>query len=148
MKNYAFQAVTGVFTHPLLTPFQFFGQFGAGEFIVTMATERTAQDIGADGTVVQSGIAGRNGHLEIQMQQNSIFHDYLLSWFNQIEAQLNAGGTGAQYWAAAAVTIIDQLSGHSHILTGVSPSVIPGKTYAAQAGRFVWRLVAADIANN
>lgn len=141
--TYSFKDTTGSFEHPDVGVFPFAGQIGAGEFIVVMSTERSAHNVAADGAVVVSYVAGDNGALEIQVQQTSPLHAFLLSWFNTIKTAANNGNV--LNWAGATVTLRNLVDGSEHKLKGVSPSKIPDKTYAAQAGMLIWRLMAADV---
>jgi hypothetical protein len=143
MTTYSFKDTTGAFEHPNVGEFQFAGQIGMGEFVVVMAQERTSHDIAADGNVMVSYLAGDNGSLDIQVQQTSALHAFLLAWFNTVKTA--ADNQDVANWAAATVTLRSLVDGSTHVLTGVSPSKIPDKTYAAQGGKVTWRLMAADV---
>lgn len=146
MTVYSFKDTSGAFAHPIAGSFPFSGQIGMGEFTVVMATEQSAHDVAADGNVMVSAIAGDNGSMDIRVQQTSELHAFLLSWFNFVKTARNAGNV--TNWASATVTLRNLVDGSVHYLTGVSPSKIPDKTYAAQGGYLVWRLMAADIQNS
>jgi hypothetical protein len=147
MQPYSFEDTVGQISNPNsgLTPFLLYGQLGVGELIIRMASERTAQDVAADGNVMQSYIRARNGAIEIQCQQVSVVHRFLLTLYNILEQAANAGDiTG---WMNTSVTVQNQVDGSTHVLTGVSFSKIPDKPYAAQGQRITWSLMAADVDN-
>jgi hypothetical protein len=144
-STYSFKDVVGSFTHPLAGVQLFAGQIGMGQFIIKNTTERTIHDLASDGTIMISAIAGSNGEIEIEAQQNSIIHHFLLNWFNVLSVLLGNGNV--TNWASASVVIRSQLDGSTHLLTGVSPAKIPDKTYTAQGGKVTWRLMAAEVIN-
>jgi len=146
MFLYSFKDTAGAISNPAFGQFQFSGQIGAGEFIVSMATERTTMETMADGAIVGSSIAGRSGTVEIQVAQTSDLHRWLLNLFNLLEAAQNAGSV--VNWFGTSLTLINQVDGSQHICTGGAFPKIPDKTYAAQAGRVMWRIMFADIANS
>ena len=145
MPTYSFKDTSGAFTHPLAGSFLFAGQIGMNQATVSMATEKTVQDVAADGTVMISGIAGDNGHLALEVQQTSELHAFLLAWYNQVVTAMNQGDLSN--FATASVTLRNLVDGSSHVLNGVSPLKIPDKTYAAQGQRITWTLAAAQIIN-
>lgn len=145
MTTYSFKDTSGAFTHPLAGQFIFAGQIGMNQAVVSMVTEKTIQDVAADGTVQVSAVAGDNGHLALEMQQTSELHAFLLAWYNLVVTAMNNGDV--TQFATAAVTLRNIVDGSTHVLTGVSPSKIPDKTYAAQGGRITWTLFAANVVN-
>lgn len=141
-STYSFLDLAGVIAHPTYPggPFQFTGAgLGAGTITITMDTERTAHDVAADGTVMVSKMAGNNGKIQIECQQTSIVHKYLLAMYNWLV------GESAGAWAQSAAVLRNVSDGTSHICSGVSFGKKPDKTYAAQGGRVTWTLWAADI---
>jgi hypothetical protein len=120
----------------------FAGQIGLNEISVIMSTEKSSQSVAADGTVLNSVIAGDNGEVVLTMQQTSSLHTYLMIWYNVIHALLLAGQI--QNWASAALTIRKGTS-TVHICTGVEPTKVPDKPYAAQGQNVVWRLMVSDL---
>lgn len=145
MNQYSFKDSSGAFTHPLAGTFSFFGQIGIGQFTVEMTTEKSTDDVAADGNVMVSAIAGDNGHVTIEVQQTSSLHSFLLNWYNQLLLLLNQGDV--VNWATAQLTLRNLVDGSQHICNGVHPSRIPPKTYAAQGGKITWTLMCADIQN-
>lgn len=141
--TYSFKDLSGGFAHPLAGIFTFGGEIGAGQITVHMATEKTAQDVAADGTVQISAIAGDNGTVTIEVQQTSSFHIFLLDWANIIKNNLN--NNDISNWATASLLLRNVTNGTSHIITGISPQNIPDKVYAKQGGNINWVLMAGDI---
>jgi hypothetical protein len=108
-----------------------------------MSTDRTAHDTAADGSVMVTYVAGDSGGATIEVQQTSDLHLYLLSWFNLVKTAADNGAVGP--WAAGVLSLRNLEDGSVHTLTGVSPSKVPDKTYAAQGGRVTWSLMAARV---
>lgn len=144
-KTYSFKDTSGSFTHPLTLPFLFAGQIGMHQANVVMSTEKTIHDTAADGTIMVSAIAGDGGQISLEMQQQSDLHAFLLSWYNIIKTAMLAGDV--TNWATAAVLLRNIVDGSYHVCTGVSPSKIPDKAYAAQGQHITWTLMCADIQN-
>lgn len=142
-STYSFKDVVGSFTHPLAGVQIFQGQIGMGQFIVKNTTERSVHDLASDGTIMLSYISGAAGAFEVECQQNSIIHHFLLDWFNIITTLAEQGDVSN--WGSAAIALKSTLDGSSHLLTGVSPGKIPDKTYTAQGGKVTWNLMACEV---
>ena len=144
--TYSFKDTTGAFVSPLVGSFILAGgSLGAGQFVVSNATERTLHDTAADGAVMVTYQAGNSGELQIECQQTSAIHKFLLTWFNALIAA--ADSDDVTNWASASVALRNILDGSMHTLTGVSPAKTPDKTYAAAGGKVTWRLMAANVVN-
>jgi len=143
--TYAFKSVVGAFTDPDVGTYTFAGQEGVKHITISNATDRTAHDTAADGTVMVSYVSGASGSFEVECQQNSSLHSFLINWANTKFTESENGG--AALFAAAAIKVIDLLSGATHILTGVSPLKIPDKPYGPAGASVTWRLMAADVVN-
>lgn len=141
--TYAYKSVVGAFTDPDVGTYPFAGQEGIKHLTVFNATDRTAHDTAADGTVMVSYVSGASGALEIECQQNSSLHTFLVNWANTKFTESENGG--AALFAAAAIKIIDLLSGANHTLTGVSPMKIPDKPYGPAGASVTWHLLAANV---
>ena len=141
-STYSFKDLSGAITFPGIGSFSFFGQIGLGRLLLSNLTERTAQDVAADGSVMVSYISGDNAHLELEAQQTSDLHEFLLAAFNTLKSLADAGDVAN--WAAGQVTFRNLVDGTMHILNGVSFSKIPDKPYAAQGQRITWTLPVAD----
>jgi hypothetical protein len=142
-STYSFKDVVGSFFHPLAGTQIFAGQIGMGQFVVKNTTERSTHDLASDGTIMVSYISGAAGSFEVECQQNSIIHHFLLDWFNIITTLAEQGDVAN--WASAAIAVRSQLDGASHLLSGVSPGKIPDKTYTAQGGKVTWNLMACEV---
>lgn len=143
MTIYSFKDLSGSFTHPMVGVYPLNGgNIGLGQVTVTMSVEKSVIDVAADGSIMISYIAGDNGTVTIEVQQTSAFHDYLLTWYNAIKTAADLGDV--HLWASAAMTLRNVVDGTTHIVTGVCPSKIPDKVYAAQGGKITWTLLAAD----
>ena len=146
-KTYSFKSLTGVLTNDVfgvsipLTG----GNIGVGSFTIRMTTGRTAHDVGADGTVMPSYIAGDNGEVDIQVQETSSVHSALLALYNQ--CVLAANNDDVSGWAATAISFTLLIDGSTHTLTGVSFDKIPDKPYEAAGQKMTWKLMAANIVN-
>jgi hypothetical protein len=136
--TYSFLDLSGALVHPDLGVYVFTGQ-GTGQVTVTMTQEQSAHSLAADGTVMVSKIAGRNGQVQIQCQQTSNVHKWLLAAQNALYiADTNA-------WAEMSGTLRNTSDGTSHIITGLSFGKIPDKQYQAEGQMVTWTLFAANI---
>jgi len=145
--TYSFKDLLGVFTHPLAGGFPLVGNIGMGQVGIDMTTEKTAQDVSADGTVQVTYIAGDNGVVTIECQQTSNLHKFLLTWFNIINLAASQNDDVSN-WANASLTLQNRVDGTGHQCTGGSPAKIPTKTYAAQGGKVTWSIPFANIQNS
>lgn len=144
--TYSFKDLTGAFVHPLVGSFILGGgNIGLGSLTVSMTTDRTVQDVAADGSVMVSYIPGDNGTISIEVQQTSDLHGFLLNWFNACKTAADLGDVLP--WAAGLISIRNLIDGSVHTATGVSPGKMPDKVYAAQGGKITWTLPAARIIN-
>jgi hypothetical protein len=141
--TYAYKSVVGAFTDPDAGSFPFIGQEGVKHLTITNTTERGVIDTAADGAQMVSYVSGASGSIDIEVQQTSTLHQFLVYWANLKFTESDAGN--AANFAAAAVKVIDLLSGASHTLTGVFPSKIPDKPYGPSGASVTWRLMAANV---
>jgi hypothetical protein len=147
-NTYSFKALTGVLTNPVfgVTLPLTGGNIGAGKFTIEMSTERTVQDIAADGTVMPSYISANNGTLAVEVQESSVLHSDLLDLYNQ--AILAAESDDVEGWAAMVVSFRMMTDGSQHTLSGVSFSKVPGKPYESAGQKITWMLQACDVQNS
>jgi hypothetical protein len=145
--TYSFKDLTGVITNSVFGASILLsgGNVGFGELTITMTTERTAQDVAADGTVMPSYLAGDNGTVAINVQQTSGLHHDLLDLYNQCVTAANNDDVSG--WASTNMSFRTILDGSIHVLSGVSFGKIPDKPYHAAGQRIVWNLMAANIVN-
>jgi len=141
--TYAFKNVVGAFTDPDAGSFPFTGQEGVKHLSISNATERGVIDVAADGSQMVSYVSGAGGAIDIEVQQTSSLHQFLVVWANIKFTESDAGN--AANFAAAAIKIVDLLSGAMHTLTGVFPTKIPDKPYGPSGASVTWRLMAANV---
>lgn len=140
VTTYSFTDLAGSISHPTFGAYLFDGT-GIGSVTISKATDRTAHDIAADGSVMVSKIAGNNGTLTIECQQTSAIHKWLLAWFNVLW-QLPTSE-----WASTSITLRNSATGTRHIISGVSPQKEPDTPYQSQGQRVTWNLMCAEITN-
>lgn len=140
VTTYSFTDLAGSISHPTFGAYLFDGT-GIGSVTISKATDRTAHDVAADGSVMVSKIAGNNGTLTIECQQTSAIHKWLLAWFNVLW-QLPTSE-----WASTSLTLRNSATGTRHIISGVSPQKEPDTPYQSQGQRVTWNLMCAEITN-
>lgn len=128
---------------PDIGAFPFQGQQGVKTVTITNATDRTVHDTAADGTIMVSYVSGASGSMDIETQQTSALHQFLVNWANI--KFTHSENLDASRFAGASVKVVDLLNGAIHTLRGVSPLKIPDKPYAAAGGFVTWRLMAAEV---
>lgn len=143
MPTFAFKSVVGAMTDPDAGVFPFAGQEGVKQLTIGNATDRTVHDTAADGTIMVSYVSGASGYIDIETQQTSALHQFLVNWANIKFTQSEAGNSSN--FAAAAVKVVDLINGSIHTLTGVSPLKIPDKPYGPSGGFVTWKLMAANV---
>jgi hypothetical protein len=145
--TYAFKDLVGALTNSVFgVSFPLTGgNVGLGSVTVTMATERTAHDVAADGVVMPSYVAGANGAVALEVQQTSALHHQLLSLYNQCVQAADDGNVSG--WAATVISFRTLLDGSTHVLSGVSFGKIPDKPYHAAGAKISWNLMAANVLN-
>jgi hypothetical protein len=142
-STYAYKSVVGGILDPDVGPFIFQGQEGVKHITVLNETERGVKDTAAYGAILVSYVSGASGGLDIEVQQTSSLHQYLVNWAN-IKFTLAEAGDASTF-AAAAWKVQDTISGASHTLTGVFPTKIPDKPYGPTGASVTWRLGAANV---
>lgn len=140
VTTYSFTDLAGSISHPTFGAYLFDGT-GIGSVTISKATDRTAHDVAADGSVMVSKIAGNNGTVTIECQQTSAIHKWLLAWFNVLW-QLPTSE-----WASTSLTLRNSATGTRHIISGVSPQKEPDTPYQSQGQRVSWTLMCAEITN-
>ncbi len=137
-KTYSFQDVTCSFEHKGVGAKSSTGA-GLGSISVAMAGDKTAHDVAADGSVMVSKLAGKNGTISITVQQTSELHKYLLSWYNYLDVASTAE------FAGMTLTINSTNLKDKTTCTGVSPQKLADRGYQAQGQQVTWNLMAAEI---
>lgn len=141
--TYSFLDLAGAISHPLFTsaPVYLFTGEGTGSVTVSMMQEKTAHDMASDGVVMVSKLPGENGQINIECQQTSALHKYLLSLYNYVVT------ASTDKWAMMTIALRNIHDGSSHVAQGVSFGKVPDKPYQAAGSRVTWTLWAADIQN-
>lgn len=139
MKVYGFEDVTASLSHPKVGSKSSTGA-GVGSIGISLAGDKTAHDVGADGEIMVSKLAGKNGAVTIALQQTSELHKWLLKWYNYVES----AGTLSEF-ANMTITIASKNLGDETVCTGVSPQKIADRSYQAQGQHVTWTLMAAEI---
>lgn len=135
--TYSFDDVDVVFTHPGVGQYVLSGN-GIGSISVTMQTEKTSHDIAADGSIMISKIPGDNAAIDIEIQQTSAFHKWLVNYYNFVLLAPSA------LWAQAFITIRDKVGGSLITAFDVSPVKKADKPYQAQGQRVTWPFLAGN----
>ena len=145
--TYSFRDLVGVLNNPLMDgPLQIAGgNFGLGTITIRMLTTRTEHEVGTDGVVMPSYIAGDNAEITIEMQQTSALHHSLLDLFNLMITAANNGDVSG--WATTVLSLRTILDGSGHLLSGISFQKTPDKPYAARGQNVTWVLMAAYCVN-
>jgi hypothetical protein len=144
--TYSFKDLVGSITSPLAGSFVLAGAaIGNGQVRITMTTTRSELDTAADGAVMVSYIAGSAGMMEIECQQTSALHKFLL-YMNNLH-QTAADADDVSSWAASSVQLRNITDGSQHLATGVSLAKTPDKTYAVRGGMITWSLPCAHVTN-
>lgn len=135
---YSFADVSMVISHPSYGRYVANGA-GIGSITTTMATDRTAHSVSADGSVMVSKIMGRNGSHAIEVQQISALNRWLLGLYNYLEY------APANEWADIAIVLRSPTMGDVITSNGVSFQKLPDKPYQSQGQQITWQLMSADI---
>lgn len=135
---YSFEDVTGSFSHPSVGAASTTGA-GIGTISVSMAGDKTEHDKAADGRIMISKLAGKNGTIAVTLQQTSELHKYLLKWYNYVD------NASASEFALMNLTIKSNNLGDSTVCTGVTPQKLADRPYQAQGQHVTWNLMAAEI---
>jgi hypothetical protein len=139
--TYSFQDLAGAIAGTTIGAFTFNGgeQLGAGEISISMSTEKTDHKVAADGAVMVSFVAGNNGKISIQCQQNSTIDKFLLAGYNALLIAPKS------QWAEVAATFRSTIMQISHAASGISFLKAADRSYKAQGDNVTWELLAADI---
>lgn len=140
VTTYGFTDLAGSISHPTLGAYLFDGS-GVGSVTISKATDRTAHDVAADGSVMVSKIAGNNGTVTIEVQQTAALHKWLSTLFNALW-QLPTSE-----WANISLTLRNTATHTSHICSGVSFQKEADTPYQSQGQRVTWTLMCAEITN-
>lgn len=135
--TYSFGDVDIIFSHPSVGQKEINGE-GTGSITITMQTEKSTHDVAADGSVMISKIAGENANIDIEVQQTSGFHKWLLAYYNAINL------APSSLWAAAQILIRDKAGESTILAIDVSPRIRASKSYQSQGQRVTWNFLAGN----
>lgn len=147
LGTYSGKDVNVTIQHPYIDPIQIGGvqELGMAQLQVRMTVDQSDLQVGMDGAVVPSVRLGDQGTIEIQVWQTSTLQGLFINWYNLLRAARDQGNVSEWYGGfLVAQSITD---GATHTARGVTIQKVPDKTYAEQAGRVSWILVACDISN-
>lgn len=136
--TYSFEDVALAMSHPS------FGQYvaqgaGIGSITVTMSTDKTSQDVAADGSIMITKVPGNNGTIALQIQQTSGFNQWLLNLYNYL---LTAS---TSEWAGISMTIRSPSMGDLVVATDVAFQNRSELSLQAQGQQRTWNLMGANI---
>lgn len=137
-NTYSFTDIDAVISHPSYGQYSLQGE-GMGDFTVTKTTERSSQDVAADGTIMTSKIAGNNGTVTINAQQTSTLHNWLQGLFNYLVA------APTDEWAQISLTIRAPKLKKTDYCTGGCFQKEGDEGFQSQGQRISWPLMFADI---
>lgn len=149
--TYSFKDLSGAFAHPTAGAYTFGGSENRGinQITVSYLAENTVHDVSVDGGIFVLPTPIWNGMVTIDVQQTSLFHQFLLSWYNKIRTEATQESPTFDNWANASMLLVKSsplsAATTTHTITGISPQKRPDETFAAQGGNVVWSLMAANI---
>ena len=138
VKTYSFSDVSFSMHHPSIGSYSAIGE-GIGDFTVSYANSRTAQDVAADGSVMTSKIKAKHGTVALNILQTSDMEDYLEKWWKYIEV------ADSSEYTLMTITIQSTTMGINIVCSGVAPEKPADKPFQAQGQRMSWTLMAENI---
>lgn len=141
--TYSFADTNFIFFHPAKGAYPITGK-GMGQANVTYPNDNTATDLAADGSVMITKIKADIANINIELQQTSPFHLWLLDYFNF----LNSNRANTNQWAGASITI-DGLNAGGTLFTAqnVAPIKRPDAPYQQQGQRITWSFVSGNASS-
>jgi len=135
---YSFLDTTTVFSHPA------YGQYiasgaGIGTATISMATDRSVQDVAADGNIMTSKVEGENGSMALAIQQTSGLHKWLLGLYNYLRS------APASEWNQLTVTLDAAVMGDQNQLNNCSLQKRADRVYQAQGQLLTWTILAESV---
>lgn len=112
---------------------------GVGSATVTMATTKSVQSVGADGSVMTSKIAGDNGTIAIQVQQTSGLNTFMTKLYNVLKA------SPSSVWTSTQFLITNSVQKEVCTCIGCSPENLPEKPMQAEGQLITWTWLAQNI---
>ena len=112
---------------------------GIGSATVTMATTKSTHEVGADGSVMTSKIAGDNGSVSIQVQQTSGLNTYFMKLYNVLKT------SPSSVWTSTQILITNNVQKEVCTCIGCSPENLPEKPMQAEGQMITWTWLCQDI---
>jgi hypothetical protein len=109
---------------------------GIGDITTTRSTTKSVHSVGADGSVMTSKVAGKNGTFVINCQQTSKLNNWMQKLFNLLE------NSPSNVWTAIVITISNNVQGEVAVFTGVSFENQAEKGMAAEGAMRSWNMLA------
>jgi hypothetical protein len=135
---YNFKDLQTVFFHPSYGQYIASGS-GIGTITFTMATDRTVQDVAADGRVMSSKVEGENGSIAIAIQQTSQFHKWLQGLYNYLKS------VDASEWTQLTITADSAVMGDNNQCTGCGFQKRADLPYQAQGQLVTYTILAESV---
>ena len=125
----------------ILTPAGGITTFGAGvgSGTITMNTDKTTQNVAADGVVLHNFIAGDNGTFTLTMQQTSFLNGWLKAAYNTMKLLPKA------LWSTISIQIANLVNVEYATLNGCSFQKLPDKPMQAEAQMVSWVFLCKDV---
>jgi len=114
---------------------------GIGSIGISMLTERTTHDTAADGGIFILKVDGNNGIVNLQVQQTSELHRWLL----QLASFLMTPTIDQKVWTEINMSIQDNNMTTLYSCTGGSLLKIPDLVFATEGQSVNWIIYFADI---
>jgi hypothetical protein len=111
---------------------------GIGDITTSRSTTKSVHSVGADGSVMTSKVAGKNGTFAINCQQTSQLNNWLQKLFNLLEV------SPSNLWTSIAVTVSNNVQGEVAVFTGVSFENQAQKSMAAEGAMRSWSMLAQN----
>ena len=137
--TYAFEDLAVVFSHPSKGSLTLTGA-GIVSATVARATDVTAHDLAADGSVMASKIQARNGTVTLVLQQTSEG----ANWLRKLNQYLEVAKSSE--WTQGVCSISSKVMGVDVMCTGVSPQKTPDAAYQASGQQVSFAYMCQTIA--
>lgn len=137
-STYSFKDVSVIVSCPSFGTYTATGA-GLGQISITMATDNTAHDLAADGSVMVSKIEGQNGTLAMQVQQTSDFQKWLIRLYNYLRS------TSADAWASTSIIVRSPMMQDLITATGCSYQKLADRQFQKQGQNGNWNWMSANI---
>ena len=135
---YSFADVEFIISHPSVGRYVAQAE-GIGSIKVTMTTERTKQDVAADGAVMVTKVEGKNGTIALAIQQTSALDKWLRNAYDYVDT------ANASEWAEFSITIRSPIMMELVNAYDVSFQILPERPFESDGQQVTWNLMSAHI---